>query len=1517
MPRSSRSQPTQDDHPEQPDSPSSSKQRLAFAQPLRGASLSNHELTKRLKSLHHELRDLDQDAVDTSSLDTVARDLIHPGLLLHKDKGVKAFVGCCLVDVLRLYAPDAPYTPKELNDLFDFLIRLFRFVGSPNDPHQAEYFFIVDSLASVKSIVIVCDLDQADELVERVFRESFDTISSTSPKNVEIALSDVLLSLLEELPSIPSSVTEILLSQFLPRAIRARPSAFRLATDVCKGASDTLQRYVSMYFAEVLVEGAAGSGGRGKGRGGSSDFEEEDSDEDEEDEDDDEEAEGGRGKKRKAARKAAKKGKAAASKAHVDTADGGDLPSSLIRAHDLIRSLHRHVPSLLLSIIPQLEAELVSSHPSYRRLATACLGSMFGEPSRGGAGAGDLASAFPGCWREWGRRSADRDAKVRGEVAERVGKVWREHAELGKEVEALILRLLLDTDERVRLAAVSVFDEGKVRSKKSSSSSNKGKEKEKDAQEEENRDPGMDYETAAHHVSRRVLEAVGERVRDKKEKVRAVAFKALGRLYDLAYPEIENRDDHAIRHFGWIPETLLDALKFVDPSAPSSTTLQRHLLDSSFSTHILPRPRTEKDAADADTVASWVDRFLVVERGVRDETHRAALMGLTRLAERRGAGSLWEGFVQCCERYNSGIVDDKNQLEPLKEFLKRSIGAIAAQMPDPARARDDLHAFAKQNVQQMYRELRVMWDVQTDLKTFVKNERDFLRRLEKFPSPSSALQTFTAFVRLSCPTYLTRSSISQLLKRLQGGVVLPSPSSSAAIADASEADLFATSAARVLEYVSRTKPVIFKTHMAELGKILSGEEVQEKVVEVVLHAVAKLKRAEEGLAIDGKLSKRALHFAQSGTEKQAKQAATLVALDSARAGTADDLVDHLATALPSATDKETVSHFAALARVARYGREAFETKSEAITTVALEVLTRAGGASENPADEDDDLTWVDSSSLVPVTRARELSIKILLNRCLAYAGTDSAAKVAKPVFQLLWPLVQVQGGGEETYSVPVASRLRLASALAILKLLASQDAGFIKSIVPHLDILSRLCQDACFEVREHFLKKLVQYLREKRIHQQILPRVNMFVFLAAHEPEEDLKEIVVTFAKTRQRLPDEDRQQLWETPFLRLVHMLAHHPDFEGDEHDADELKGMAKYLEMYFETFATAENIGFLFYLAGAVKTVKDRKGSEWDANLYTLSELSQHLLKQVAKRHGWPISTHPGQVNMPADLFVKFDSPEQGKKIAARSYIDENVLAKLEVKPEKKKAPTRKRVSTSAANGAKPKRARTSKSTSKPRGKSAAAKKKGEDWDSDEEQSPDEDSSDDEEDDSDADAQPKKNGAAKKKPTPRGQRGNLRSDPKKDVVKGLGESSDEDEDEDGEEMDVDGTGSSGSGDEVVVANGKSKTAAKAKGKGKAASASPPPKSPAKGKKAATPSKAKASPAKKASASAKSPAKGKKAAKAKKGDEDDSRPRRALRGLNQPRSMKKGLDAEEVSDVSDLEDGAGDEEMASASGEE
>ena len=93
--------------------------RLKFNQPLTwraGRPILVAELLKRLQSLANELKDIDQDDDDSikASLAGIAKELADQQLLGHKDQGVKAWVARSAVEVLRLCAPDAPFTSKQL-----------------------------------------------------------------------------------------------------------------------------------------------------------------------------------------------------------------------------------------------------------------------------------------------------------------------------------------------------------------------------------------------------------------------------------------------------------------------------------------------------------------------------------------------------------------------------------------------------------------------------------------------------------------------------------------------------------------------------------------------------------------------------------------------------------------------------------------------------------------------------------------------------------------------------------------------------------------------------------------------------------------------------------------------------------------------------------------------------------------------------------------------------------------------------------------------------------------------------------------------------------------------------------------------------------------------------------------------------------------------------------------------------------------------------------------------------------
>ena len=102
---------------EEAEAPEGDLVRLRFNEALTwrpGKPISTGELLSRLERLYKELSDMDQEVVDKDSLADVADALGQRNLILHKDAGVKAKTAACLVDILRICAPNAPFTEEQL-----------------------------------------------------------------------------------------------------------------------------------------------------------------------------------------------------------------------------------------------------------------------------------------------------------------------------------------------------------------------------------------------------------------------------------------------------------------------------------------------------------------------------------------------------------------------------------------------------------------------------------------------------------------------------------------------------------------------------------------------------------------------------------------------------------------------------------------------------------------------------------------------------------------------------------------------------------------------------------------------------------------------------------------------------------------------------------------------------------------------------------------------------------------------------------------------------------------------------------------------------------------------------------------------------------------------------------------------------------------------------------------------------------------------------------------------------------
>ncbi|KAG2003330.1 cohesin-associated protein Pds5 [Coprinopsis cinerea AmutBmut pab1-1] len=1139
----------------------SPRKKLEFREKLTGKGLSTDALLKKLKTLHDQLAALEQEHVEVKSLDTAKKELISASLLLHKERGVKAYTACCLADILRLYAPDAPYTPAELTDIFEFFFKqLSAGLKGTDSTYYNEYFHLLESLSTVKSVVLVCDLPKADKLMTLIFRECFSLVRRDLPKKVEIFLVDTLEALIDESQSINADALDLILAQFKDKNLGLDNAAYRLATEVCNRASDKLQRNICQYFNDIITDQSA-----------------------EDDYDD------------------------------------------IRKAHDLIKALHRSCPGVLDSVIPQLEEELRAEDLTIRLLATQVLGEMFADIKNGS----DLFRKYPNTWNVWLSRKNDKAVPIRLKVVESCRALIQNLPESREALEGLLNDKIMDPDEKVRAAVCKLYSQ-------------------------------LDYEAALHHVSEAQLRNVAGRGLDKRHSVRIEALNSVGKIYNIAYPQIDNNDPTAIKQFAWIPD---EVLKITNTLPEVRSVVEQVVAD-----HLLPLPSPgSKGEVDEE---AWTDRLLGMMRYLTDKSINA-LLGLSGVKSIRP--NIYEIFIDTCVQYNGGIIDENEDL--ITRRLAATSQHLAASFPDPLKAKEDLNTFAKLNENRLFKLAKTCMDPQTDVKGLAKATSEFLKRLDQ--TSASLVPTLSTFLRRASFRIINQSSVPSLLKR----VARSHGSTAGHLIQASN------HARTLLSFVARHCPAVFKPHTAELAKALVDEK-NIQLVEVALQALAGLVKWDESLATaDRRTVERIEKFSLHTSWRLAKFAARYLCHSRTKEEAAKKLIEAITDQFSSAdsADFEGIgARVAALSQVARYCPAAFERRSEALTAFLLKKLLMVP-SSADPEEMDDGEEWMENDEVPDVLRAKLQALKLFRNRSLAHGAAENALEIATPALKMFATLLEHNGSlnPEAEENPKFLSRMRLQAAFALLHL--STIEVFANAITPKFLRLAVTVQDSCYNVRMEFVTKLVTLLQPRKLP----PRYNVIPFLTVHDPEDDVKSLAASYVNgAKRKMPPNIKLENLELIFIRLLHLLAHHPDFSTSHED---LFDIAKYVQFYLDLIATQDNVSLLHHLAMKLKTVRDAESHSHTEQLYIMAELAQELIKMRASTHSWTIQTYPGKVRLPSDILRPLPSADAVKQIVRTVYLPEDTrswlseLAKTAALPKEKKErkPAKRKATSSKANG------------------------------------------------------------------------------------------------------------------------------------------------------------------------------------------------------------------------------------------
>lgn len=549
-------------------------------------------------------------------------------------------------------------------------------LADPSNAYNAQHIYVLGSLAEVKSVVLMTDLDHPDSLIVPLFTSCFDIVSGSSKtstgeevaKGVEFDMTRLLVTVIDETPVLAPEVVDTIVAQFLrvdPRVLdpprkgkradapidakqdtlllKDYPAAYNMAKAICQACPERMTSHISQYFNNVIIDASGPSGHTNGSKHGSR-------------------------------------------KPHLDDSDeeGEDI-KELSKAHRLIRELWRACPEVLQNVIPQVEAELSAESVALRLLATQTIGDL-------AAGVGvagppppppmDPATYPPVTLEDYARtipqpnvlltpvspkpfsqvhtsaydaflsRRLDKTPSVRAAWATVVGRILLTSAGgsgLSESEEQGLVHsltsLLQDADEKVRVAAVDTVGR-------------------------------FGYSDIVHKLCTKggfsspdsVLAILAERAKDRKPQVRDHAMKILARIWAVAAGDIEQNTEPAVSLLKDAPSSIFDA--FYTNDSEIHVLIDRMMFETLLPLNYPPiksklsrgsssHPQKMKGSQSSepeqenDVDKIRVRRILTLLRGLDEKARRVFFVMLPRQLSMRSAVTL---YLEACEKYNVSVI---------------------------------------------------------------------------------------------------------------------------------------------------------------------------------------------------------------------------------------------------------------------------------------------------------------------------------------------------------------------------------------------------------------------------------------------------------------------------------------------------------------------------------------------------------------------------------------------------------------------------------------------------------------------------------------------------------------------------------------------------------------------------------------------------------------------------------------------------------------------------------------------
>uniref|UniRef100_A0A8C6SGB2 PDS5 cohesin associated factor B n=1 Tax=Neogobius melanostomus TaxID=47308 RepID=A0A8C6SGB2_9GOBI len=211
----------------------------------------------RVQMVVKTFMDMDQDSEEEKELYlNLALHLASDFFLKHPDKDVRLLVACCLADIFRIYAPEAPYTsPDKLKDIFMFITRQLKGLEDTKSAQFNRYFYLLENIAWVKSYNICFELEDSNEIFTQLYRTLFQVINNGHNQKVHMHMVDLMSSIICEGDTVSQELLDTVLVNLVPAHKNLNKQAYDLAKALLKRTAQAIEPYITNFFNQVLMLG--------------------------------------------------------------------------------------------------------------------------------------------------------------------------------------------------------------------------------------------------------------------------------------------------------------------------------------------------------------------------------------------------------------------------------------------------------------------------------------------------------------------------------------------------------------------------------------------------------------------------------------------------------------------------------------------------------------------------------------------------------------------------------------------------------------------------------------------------------------------------------------------------------------------------------------------------------------------------------------------------------------------------------------------------------------------------------------------------------------------------------------------------------------------------------------------------------------------------------------------------------------------------------------------------------------